>query len=270
MKSIKSKKKLIGIISIAIFIIAIASFTYYVSDYYHADNTALAALTSTESYTVDNSADFITFTPTGNTSTAVTVIHTENTNSLFTINTTDTSSTGIIFYPGAKVQAESYSVLASKLATNGYTTIIVKMPFNLAFFGVNKADEVIANHSEISTWVIAGHSLGGVFASDYAVNHQDKIKGVVYLGAYPSSNASNASFKALSIRGSLDNLTTSQDISDNLNKFPSNTTFITITGGNHYNNGNYGVQAGDNNSTITREEQQNQTVNYILEFLKNL
>lgn len=247
MKYINSKKKLIGIIALAIFIIAVAGFTYYVSDYYHADNTALAALTSTESYTVANTADFITFTPTGNKST-----------------------TGVIFYPGAKVQAESYSVLASKLATNGYTTIIVKMPFNLAFFGVNKADAVIANHSEISTWVIAGHSLGGVFASDYAVNHQDKIKGVIYLAAYPSANASNASFKALSIRGSLDNLTTSQDISDNLNKFPANTTFITITGGNHYNVGNYGAQAGDNNSTITREEQQDQTVNYILEFLNNL
>ena len=115
-----------------------------------------------------------------------------------------------------------------------------------------------------------GPSLGGVFASEYAVNHQDKIKGVIYLAAYPSTNASNATFKALSIRGSLDNLTTAQDISNNKNKFPANTIFITISGGNHYNNGNYGPQAGDNNSTITRDKQQNETVSYILEFLKNL
>jgi hypothetical protein len=271
MKYINSKKKLIGIITLAIFIIAVAGFTYYVSDYYHADSTAINALTSTESYTVMDTADSITFTPTVNTSNAVTVNPTGSSSTLLSVNPTiNESSTGIIIYPGAKVQAESYSVLASKLATNGYTTVIVKMPFNLAFFGANKADDIIANHTEISTWVIAGHSLGGVFASDYAVNHQDKIKGVIYLGAYPSANASNASFKALSIRGSLDNLTTSQDISDNLNKFPANSTFITINGGNHYNVGNYGVQAGDNNSTITREEQQNQTVSYIVEFLKNL
>jgi Alpha/beta hydrolase family len=245
MKYLISKKRLILITVLAILLIAITAFTYYVSDYYHADNTALAALNSTEFYNVVNNNDFITFTPTGKKST-----------------------TGIIIYPGAKIQAEAYSVIASKLATNSYTTIIVKMPFNLAFFGVDKADEVIANHSEINTWVIAGHSLGGVFASEYAVNHQDKIKGVIYIAAYPSSNASNASFKALSIRGSLDNLTTSKDISENLNKFPVNTTFITIAGGNHYNFGDYGVQQGDNNSTITREEQQNQTINYILEFLK--
>jgi hypothetical protein len=247
MKYINSKKKLIGIIIFAVLLIGIAGFAVYVSDYYHADSTALAALNSTNSYNVVNTDDAITFTPNGKNST-----------------------TGIIFYPGGKVQPESYSVMASKLAENGYTTIIVKMPFNLAVFAPNKADSVIANHMEITKWVIMGHSLGGVFASDYAVNHPDKIKGVVYLAAYPSANASNATFKALSIRGSNDALTTAQDIEINKNKFPANTTFITIEGGNHYNNGNYGVQAGDNNSTITKEQQQNQTINAILEFLKSL
>ena len=247
MKYIGSKKKLALLIILVIVAVAAASFAYYVSDYYHADNTAAAALKSTNFYNVADTDSSIIFTPTQNKST-----------------------TGIIFYPGGKVQPEAYSVIASKLASKGYTTIIVKMPFNLAFFGVNGADDVIAKHPEIISWVIMGHSLGGVFASEYAVNHQDKIKGVIYLAAYPSTNASNATFKALSIRGSLDNLTTAQDISNNKNKFPVNTIFITIPGGNHYNNGNYGPQAGDNNSTITREEQQNETVNYIIEFLKNL
>jgi hypothetical protein len=247
MKWINSKKRIILIALLAVILIAVGGFAVYVSDYYHADSEALNALKSTEDYTVSNGADYITFTPAQN-----------------------KSSSGIIIYPGGKVQAESYAVLASKLAENGYTTIIVKMPFNLAFFGSNKADDVIANHSEIDTWIISGHSLGGVFASDYAVNNQDKIDGVVYLAAYPSADASNATFKALSLRGSLDNLTQESDISDNKNKFPTNTTFITIEGGNHFNFGNYGVQEGDNNSTITREEQQNQAVNYIIQFIENL
>jgi len=247
MKYIGSKKRLFLLIILVVFAVVAASFAYYVSDYYAADSKAEAALKSTDVYNVTDADNSITFTPTQNRST-----------------------TGIIFYPGGKVQPEAYSVIASKLAAKGYTTIIVKMPFNLAFFGVNSADDVIAKHPEINSWVIMGHSLGGVFASEYAVNHQDKIRGMVYLAAYPSTNASNATFKALSIRGSLDNLTTAQDISNNKNKFPANTVFITIPGGNHYNNGNYGPQAGDNNSTITREEQQNKTVGYILEFLKNI
>ena len=125
MKFIGSKRGLILII-LGLLIVGVISFSYYVSDYYHADNIALGALSSTENYTVMNTDDSITFTPTAN-----------------------NSSTGVILYPGAKVQAESYSVLASELAKNGYTTIIVKMPFNLAFFGVNRADKVISQHGEI-------------------------------------------------------------------------------------------------------------------------
>lgn len=247
MSILKSKKKIILITLLIIILIVVGAFTYYVYDYYHADSRAMATLKSTDSYTVQNTADFITFTPISN-----------------------QSPTGVIIYPGAKVQSESYSVIASQLANNSYTTIIVKMPFNLAFFGTNKADDVINNHPEISSWVIGGHSLGGVFASDYAMNHPDRIKGVVYLASYPSTNASNSTFKALSIRGSLDGLTLAEDISANLGKFPVNTTFITIEGGNHYNFGDYGTQAGDNKSTITREEQQNQTIKAILEFLKTI
>jgi Alpha/beta hydrolase family len=245
--TIESKKKLILITILTIFIIAIATFTYYVSDYYHADKRAIAALKSTKSYNVVNTDDSITFTPVVN-----------------------RSSTGIIIYPGGKVQAEAYSVIASKIAENGYTTIIVKMPFNLAILGVDKADKVIAKHREIRSWVIEGHSLGGVFASEYAYNHQNKIEGVIYLAAYPSSNISKAHFKALSIRGSLDPLTTSKDISENIKKYPANSTFITLVGGNHSNFGDYGLQNGDNNSTITREEQQNKTISYIIEFLKDI
>jgi hypothetical protein len=105
MKYIKSKKRLILLIILAVFVVAAASFAYYVSDYYHADSTA--ALKSTESYNITDADGSITFTPTQN-----------------------KSSTGIIFYPGGKVQAEAYPGIASKLAAKGYTTIIVKMPFN--------------------------------------------------------------------------------------------------------------------------------------------
>lgn len=242
-----SRKKLILMSIVAILLILLVAFSIYVTDIYSADREALAALNSTESYTVVNSVDSITFTPTEN-----------------------RSSTGIIFYPGAKVEAEAYSVMASQLATNGYTTVIVKMPFNLAFFGPNRADKIIAAHPEIDSWVMSGHSLGGVFASEYAVENQDKVVGVIYLAAYPSSDTSNSSLKALSIRGSEDGLTTQQDIESNKEKFPANTSFITIEGGNHYQFGNYGTQDGDNNATISREEQQQQTIEYILEFLKSL
>jgi hypothetical protein len=93
LKFIKSKKGFIIIIIFVLFIGSLSAFLIYVSDYYHSDNTALATLSSSGSYTVWDTTNSITFTP-----------------------KTNKSTTGIIFYPGAKVQPEAYSVLASKLA----------------------------------------------------------------------------------------------------------------------------------------------------------
>lgn len=157
LKFIKFKKGIILIIILILIIGSLTGFTVYVSDYYTPDSNSLEVMSSSEYYNIVNTTNSIIFTP-----------------------LTNKSLTGIIFYPGAKIQPESYSVLASKLAQKGYTTIIVKMPFNLAFFGANQADEIIDQHTTIITWIIGGHSLGGVFASDYAVNHRDKIKGIIY------------------------------------------------------------------------------------------
>ena len=63
MKFLKSNKKLILVIVLAVVLIAGAYFTYYVSDYYHADSVALAALQSTDNYTVVDNNNFIYITP---------------------------------------------------------------------------------------------------------------------------------------------------------------------------------------------------------------
>ena len=58
------------------------------------------------------------------------------------------------------------------------------MNFNLAILSPNRADSIINNYKDIDTWVIGGHSLGGVMASNYALKN-DKIKGLVLLASYP-------------------------------------------------------------------------------------
>lgn len=46
---------------------------------------------------------------------------------------------GLILYPGAKVDPHAYVPLAEKIAERGYICVIAKMPFNLAFFGIDAA-----------------------------------------------------------------------------------------------------------------------------------
>ncbi len=45
------------------------------------------------------------------------------------------SRTGLIFYPGGRVDPRSYAPTAKQIAESGFLTVIVPMPFNLAVFG---------------------------------------------------------------------------------------------------------------------------------------
>lgn len=175
------------------------------------------------------------------------------------------TETGIIFYPGAKVEPEAYAYLAEQLAQRGYTVAISKMPFNLAIAGINKADKVINEHRDIKKWYIGGHSLGGASASIYAYNHQDTIKGLFLLAAYPSdsSDFSGTDFPILTIYAEKDGLTTLADIQEKKHLLSEDTFFYRIKDGNHAQFGIYGEQKGDKKADINVFIQQDLVVNEV-------
>jgi len=166
--------------------------------------------------------------------------------------------TGLIFYPGGKVEAEAYLPLLDQLRDQGITCVLVKMPFNLAVFNKNGGEAAFDARPEIKSWLIGGHSLGGVMASSFAVEHPDQIVGVVLLGAYVYGGWSQD--KALTIYGSQDQVL-------DQTKVDYETNVLVLEGGNHANYGNYGKQKGDGTATISATEQQRLTVEAILNFI---
>ena len=54
---------------------------------------------------------------------------------------------GLIYYPGGLVDPEAYAVTAQGIADAGYLVVIPKMPLNLAFTGINRADGIQARLS---------------------------------------------------------------------------------------------------------------------------
>ncbi|HHB1989405.1 TPA: alpha/beta hydrolase, partial [Bacillus cereus] len=50
---------------------------------------------------------------------------------------------GVIFYQGAKVEAEAYSYLGEALAKDGHFVVMPQLPLNLAILGINEVDSVI-------------------------------------------------------------------------------------------------------------------------------
>lgn len=233
--------KIIGIVLVA-FVIGILT---YLGDYYHADQTAHEALIANDQVKVTEKGNLTIFTP-----------------------VTGQDEIGIIFYPGGKVEDVAYAPLMQALAKAGFTAVIVKMPFNLAVLNPNGADAVMETLPEINHWIIGGHSLGGAMASDYMAGHEEKVEGLVLMGAYPNEDLALSNHSVISLYGSNDQVLNRQAFEAAKEKMPSATTLYEITGGNHSSFGNYGQQAGDGIASISSAEQQAITVEKILEIWK--
>lgn len=179
------------------------------------------------------------------------------------------SDTGIILYPGAKVEPLAYAYIGDTLMKKGYSVFIPDMPFSFAIFNLNKAQDIIKDHQTIKHWYIGGHSLGGAAASMFAEKNQSKLDGLFFLASYPASDAlKQSSLKVLSISGEKDGLATQEKIKKSKTNLPSQTVYHEIKGGNHAQFGMYGKQKGDQPADISALSQQNDLIQTMLDWLK--
>ena len=179
-------------------------------------------------------------------------------------------STGLIFYPGGRVDPRAYAPLAHAVAKQGYLVVIVPMPFDLAFFDANRASDVVAKYPSIKRWAIGGHSLGGVVAAMFAKNHPALVQAIAFWASYPNTpdDLSQSKIAALSIYGTNDGAVDQLVAARNL--MPASTQWVVIQGGNHAQFGYYGIQSSDGVATISREEQQKRIIDATVGFLKQL
>ena len=220
-----------GGITLLLLAILAGAFFWYVSDYYQAEDVALAVIAQDSTIMVQDN--------------------------LTILSPSYPTDTAMIFYPGAKVEAEAYLPLLDQIRQTGVTCILVHMPFHMAIFDANAAEEVIAQFPEYQHWYMAGHSMGGAMASQFASEHPGLVDGLILMGAYIYGDYPDED--TLTIYGSLN-----QSVEDNID-YTEN--IVEIEGGNHAQFGNYGPQKGDLPATITAEEQQRQTVEAIEAFL---
>lgn len=173
---------------------------------------------------------------------------------------------GLIFYPGAKVEYTAYEPLMEWLADDGVLCLLVKMPFNIAFFGKDSALGLNAIYPDIEHWYIGGHSLGGAMAADFAAENSG-IEGVVLLAAFPSKNLSNTDMRVLSVYGSEDGVLNRKSYEKAKSKLPFDLTEQVIEGGNHAGFAFYGEQRGDGTASISAAEQTIKAADIIAGFI---
>lgn len=174
------------------------------------------------------------------------------------------SDVAMIFYPGGNVDPYAYEDLCNGLAQNGIPVVVVQMPMKLAIFGINRANGVISDYPDVDRWYIGGHSLGGAMAAIWTAKHQTDVEGVVFLAAYSTKDLS---VPVLSIYGSNDGVLNMKNYKKNLSRL-SDVRELIIEGGNHCQFGSYGFQKGDNEASISHEEQICKTVESIVSFIK--
>jgi hypothetical protein len=228
---------------LALLVVSTGAFVLWANNPYPPMQEALDAMQDDDLVDVQE-GDWLVFMPTG-----------------------EVADVGFIFYPGGLVDYRAYAPLARDIAEQGYLSVITPMPLNLAVFGINEAANVQAAYPEIEEWVIAGHSLGGAMAAQFASTSPDSVDGLAFLAAYPAVDLSDHTFEVSSIYGTNDGVADDQAFRDSVALLPANAVFVPIEGGNHAQFGFYGDQRGDNPATITREEQQAQTVAAILDLL---
>lgn len=230
----------------AILLALCAATVWYFNDYYHADKDALAVV-------ADENGD----------QDGVVVLELSDSSIAFV---PEQPTAGLVFYPGAKVQPEAYAPLLERCAEQGLLCVVVKPLLNFALFSPNLADGALREFPEISTWIVAGHSLGGVVASDYGIRHADQIDGIAFIASYPNADLSGFEGSSISLVGTNDGVLNWDKFEQTDNQLPSRAKKQLIEGGNHAYFGNYGEQAGDGVAAISREEQQRQTADELVAF----
>lgn len=202
---------------------------------FSAVEPALAAMESDSAVTVEETATVITLVP------------------------AEPSGRGLLYQPGAKVEARAYAAVLRPLAEAGITVVIPKQPLGIAFLSMGALDAAREAHPDVQAWVVGGHSLGGTVSAMTAEEQDDEtvapVTGLLLHASYPASDMSTTlTAEVLSVSGTADGLATPADIEASAADLPPTTVFLPLEGVVHAFFGDYGPQPGDGEPGVSHDE----------------
>jgi pimeloyl-ACP methyl ester carboxylesterase len=179
----------------------------------------------------------------------------------------NTPQTGIIIYPGGRCDSRAYAPVMRPLAATGNLVVIPNMPLRLAVLDADRAAKIMAQYPDIKRWIIGGHSMGGAMAAAWVFKNPGKVKGLFFMASYPSSMHAlpDSTLPVAMLYGTHDFITRKTEFEASYERLPKHTEFTAIEGGDHYQFGSFGNV--DVTATISREEQQHQTVALLQSFI---
>lgn len=181
----------------------------------------------------------------------------------------------LVFFPGALVNPVAYAPLARAAALAGFPSYIVELPRRGAFGGAedpalwDTLHELLQEPTTPKRWVVAGHSRGGVVATQAASQRPSGLAGLILIGtSHPRDvDLSRITVPVTKIVGTRDGLASREEVEQNRRLLPPATRWIWIEGGNHSQFGWYGFQPGDSRATISAAAQRAQMTKGVIEAL---
>jgi pimeloyl-ACP methyl ester carboxylesterase len=182
----------------------------------------------------------------------------------------------LIFICGGGIHPHAYAPLLRPIADAGYPVFIVKLPYRFAPLSshkdeaVGRARSLVAAHTEVLHWVIAGHSLGGALAARMAQTERGLNTAFVLIGTtHPKEHdLSRIDTPVTKVYATNDGVAPTDQVMLNKKLLPASAKWVEIKGGNHSQFGHYGHQLFDGKATISREAQQAITREILLEALR--
>ena len=178
---------------------------------------------------------------------------------------------GLVFYPGAAVEAAAYAPLCRRVAEEAKATVVLARPplrFAITTPGFRK---LTARHPGVKTWAVGGHShgggtLGAMLVADEA--SPGEIRGLAMLGASPmawgrdTDLAARRDLLVLNVMASEDEICSPRKgavlryggglVEEQFKKLPKNTRRVVINGGNHASDAASKVYAIDRRDSMLR------------------
>ena len=175
---------------------------------------------------------------------------------------------GFIIYGDERVQRECYLPFMIALAEHGYCAYLPTTFGNLPILNQEGAEYVIRTYRSVHTWYIIAHGKACLVAARYAKSYASKINGLIYLGgASYHTDLSDLDLPLLSIAGSNDSLLDKTRAEKAKKNNPAGSEYISIPDGNHSGILDTILLRGDTPSSLSNEEQIEQTVLAISTFL---
>lgn len=165
-------------------------------------------------------------------------------------------TTGIVFYPGARVDPKSYVwTFAPLVVEHDVAVVIPEMPLNLAVLDADAAGDATTAYPDIDRWHVGGHSLGGAMACRYAAENPDRVDGLVLYAAYcdDGDDLRGTDTPVLSVQGTADGVIDGEAERSGRERLGESARVVEIDGMNHAQFGAYGDQRGDEDPRIDDE-----------------